>query len=84
MRVAAIYDIHANYSALKAVLEEIRKANIEQVVVGGDLAWGPEPRQVMDLLMDYKDAFIFIRGNVDREVSYRSYDFSGICPKRRR
>lgn len=71
MRVAAIYDIHANYSALKAVLEEIRKANIEQVVVGGDLAWGPEPRQVMDLLMDYKDAFIFIRGNVDREVSYR-------------
>ena len=60
MRVAAIYDIHANYSALKAVLEEIRKANIEQVVVGGDLAWGPEPRQVMDLLMDYNDEFILL------------------------
>ncbi|WP_155671745.1 metallophosphoesterase family protein [Ornithinibacillus caprae] len=71
MRVAAIYDIHANYSALKAVLEEIRKDNIDQVVVGGDLAWGPEPRQVMDLLMDYKNEFIFIRGNVDREVSFR-------------
>ncbi|KMK76256.1 metallophosphoesterase family protein [Alkalihalobacillus pseudalcaliphilus] len=71
MRVAAIYDIHANYSALKTVLEDIRKANIDQVVVGGDLAWGPEPRQVMDLLMDYKDEFIFIRGNADREVSYR-------------
>ena len=36
MRVAAIYDIHANYSALKTVLEDIRKANIDQVVVGGD------------------------------------------------
>lgn len=71
MRVAALYDIHANYSALKAVLEEIRKANIDQVLVGGDLAWGPEPRQVMNFLMDYKDEFIFIRGNVDREVSYR-------------
>lgn len=71
MRVAAIYDIHANFSALKAVLEAIRKINVDQVIVGGDLAWGPEPRQVMDLLMEYKDEFIFIRGNVDREVSYR-------------
>ncbi|MDC3426175.1 metallophosphatase family protein [Aquibacillus sp. 3ASR75-11] len=71
MRVAAIYDIHANYSALKVVLEEVRKANVVQVVVGGDLAWGPEPRQVMDLLMDYKDEFLFIKGNVDREVAYR-------------
>ncbi|MEI3596958.1 MULTISPECIES: metallophosphoesterase family protein [unclassified Oceanobacillus] len=71
MRVAAIYDIHANYSALKAVLQEIRNSNVDQVIVGGDLAWGPEPRQVMDLLMDYKDEFVFIRGNVDREVSYR-------------
>lgn len=71
MRAAAIYDIHANYSALKAVLEEIRNANIDQVIVGGDLAWGPEPRPVMDLLMDCKERFIFIRGNADREVSYR-------------
>ncbi len=71
MRVAAIYDIHANFSALKAVLEAIRKINVDQVIVGGDLAWGSEPRQVMDLLMEYKDEFIFIRGNVDREVSYR-------------
>ncbi|MBT2601120.1 MULTISPECIES: metallophosphoesterase family protein [unclassified Oceanobacillus] len=71
MRIAAIYDIHGNYSALKAVLEEVRKTNVEEVIVGGDLAWGPEPRQVMDLLMNYKDEFIFIRGNADREVAYR-------------
>jgi len=71
MRVAAIYDIHANHSALEAVLKEIKKADVDWVVVGGDLAWGPEPRQVMDCLMDYKDEFIFIRGNVDREVPYR-------------
>lgn len=71
MRIAAIYDIHGNYSALEAVLEEVRKTNVDKVVVGGDLAWGPEPRQVMDLLMNYKDEFIFIRGNADREVAYR-------------
>lgn len=70
MRLAAIYDIHANYSALKAVLEEIRVADVDQVIVGGDLVWGPEPRQAMDLLMEHKDEFIFIRGNADREVSY--------------
>lgn len=71
MSVAAIYDIHANYAALKAVLEEIRKANVDYIVVGGDLAWGPEPRQVMDLLMQYKDEFIFVRGNADREIAGR-------------
>ncbi|WP_232225538.1 metallophosphoesterase family protein [Oceanobacillus manasiensis] len=71
MRIAAIYDIHGNYSALKAVLEEVRKSNVDKVIVGGDLAWGPEPRQVMDLLMNYEDEFIFIRGNADREVAYR-------------
>src|SRR5690625_270715 len=71
MRVAAIYDIHGNLSALEAVLQEIRESNVEKVIVGGDLAWGPEPRQVMDLLFDYKEAFNFIRGNADREVAHR-------------
>lgn len=71
MIVAAVYDIHANYTALKAVLEDIRKADVDHVLVGGDLAWGPEPRQVMDLLMQYKDQFIFVKGNADREVADR-------------
>lgn len=71
MRVAAIYDIHANYSALKAVLDDIESNNVKKVIVGGDLAWGPEPRQVMDLLMEYKNEFYFISGNADREVAFR-------------
>jgi Icc-related predicted phosphoesterase len=37
MRVAAIYDIHANLPALEAVLEEIRQAEIDHIVVGGDV-----------------------------------------------
>ncbi|WP_232225539.1 metallophosphoesterase [Oceanobacillus manasiensis] len=52
MRIAAIYDNHGNYCALKAVLEEVRKSNVDEVIVGGDLAWGSEQRQVMDLLMN--------------------------------
>ncbi|MBY7144823.1 metallophosphoesterase family protein [Virgibacillus sp. NKC19-3] len=71
MRVAAIYDIHGNFFALEAVLQEIRDSNVEKVIVGGNLAWGPEPRQVMDLLFDYKEVFTFIKGNADREVAHR-------------
>ena len=45
MRVAAIYDIHGNLPALEAVLEEIRRAAVDRVVVGGDVLPGPMPRE---------------------------------------
>jgi Icc-related predicted phosphoesterase len=37
MPVAAIYDIHGNLPALEAVLEDIRQAAVDLVVVGGDV-----------------------------------------------
>lgn len=70
MSVAAIYDIHGNYYALKAVLKEIEQYDVQRVVIGGDLVWGPQPREVMDTLMKYKDNFNFIMGNADREVAF--------------
>jgi hypothetical protein len=33
MRVAALYDIHANLPALEAVLDDVRKAGVNLVVV---------------------------------------------------
>lgn len=69
MRVAVIYDIHGNHFALEAVLNEIKRNNVQKIVVGGDLVWGPQPREVMDTLMRYKDEFLFIMGNSDREVA---------------
>ena len=41
MRVAALYDIHANLPALEAVLEDVREAGVDQVVVGGDVTRQP-------------------------------------------
>ena len=41
MRVAALYDIHANLPALEAVLQEIRQAEDDRIVVGGDVVPGP-------------------------------------------
>jgi predicted phosphodiesterase len=65
--VAAIYDIHGNIDALDAVLEVVRNEGIEHVVVGGDIAWGPFPAEVVARIRSL-DAH-FVRGNADREVA---------------
>jgi putative phosphoesterase len=70
MRIAAIYDIHANLPALEAVLDDIRRAEVDQIVVGGDVLPGPMPREtiarVRALALDVPVQFI--QGNGDRET----------------
>jgi putative phosphoesterase len=68
MRVAAIYDIHANLPALEAVLQDIRQAEVDHVVVGGDVLPGPMPRETIACLLDLDIPVQFIQGNGDREV----------------
>jgi predicted phosphodiesterase len=68
MRVAALYDIHANLPALEAVLEEIRGASVDQIVIGGDLFPGPMPVEALACLLDCRVPVRFIHGNGDREV----------------
>jgi putative phosphoesterase len=68
MRVAAIYDIHANLPALEAVLPEIRRAEVDRIVVGGDVFPGPMPRETIKSLLDLDIPVQFIQGNGDREV----------------
>jgi Icc-related predicted phosphoesterase len=41
MRVAALYDVHGNLPALEAVLDEIARADVDAIVVGGDVVAGP-------------------------------------------
>jgi len=68
LRVAAIYDIHANLPALEAVLQDIRQAEVDHVVVGGDVLPGPMPREAIKCLLDFEIPIQFIEGNGDREV----------------
>jgi predicted phosphodiesterase len=68
MRVAAIYDIHANLPALEAVLQDIRRAEVDHIVVGGDVLPGPMPRETIEYLLDLDIPVQFIRGNGDGEV----------------
>jgi predicted phosphodiesterase len=80
MRVAAIYDIHGNLPALEAVLEEIERADIDLIVVGGDVAWGPFPSETIDVLLGL-EAAEFVRGNADREVAARLGMDDGLPPE---
>jgi putative phosphoesterase len=63
LRVAALYDVHGNAPALEAVLAEVERERVDQVVFGGDLASGPLPRETVELARS-TDA-TYVRGNAD-------------------
>lgn len=49
MRVALISDIHGNIVSLEAVLKDIERENVDQIICLGDVATlGPKPIAVMD------------------------------------
>jgi predicted phosphodiesterase len=68
VRVAAIYDIHANLPALEAALLDIRQSEVDQIVVGGDVLPGPMPRETLDCLLELSIPVQFIYGNGERAV----------------
>jgi predicted phosphodiesterase len=68
MRVAALYDIHGNLPALRAVLADAGREGVDALVIGGDVATGPLPRETIDQLMAVSGRARFVRGNADREV----------------
>lgn len=63
MRVAALYDIHGNLPALKAVVQEIRRVGVDRIVVGGDIVPGPMPRETLQFLLEIDPPVQFIHGN---------------------
>ncbi len=63
MRVAALYDIHANLPALAAVLQEVSRLRVDQIVIGGDVLPGPMPRETLALLKELDRRVEFIQGN---------------------
>jgi predicted phosphodiesterase len=68
MRVAALADVHGNAPALEAVLAEVRREGVDLVVFGGDLVWGPLPRDTLALARALEVPTRFVRGNADRMV----------------
>jgi putative phosphoesterase len=68
VRVAAIYDIHGNLPALEAVLQDMRRAEVDQVVVGGDVVPGPMQNETLKALLDLTIPVQFIQGNCEVAV----------------
>ena len=63
MRIAGLYDIHGNLPALDAVLQDIRQANVDQIVVGGDVVPGPMSCETLGRLLYLDVPTHFIHGN---------------------
>lgn len=67
MRIGFISDIHGNFTALQAVLEDIKHQHIDQLICLGDtVSLGPQPREVLDALREWNA--ITILGNHDQAI----------------
>lgn len=64
MRIAAVTDIHGNWTALQAVIRDLKTVGADLVVFGGDLVGsGARPAEVLDLASDL--GWLAIIGNTD-------------------
>jgi predicted phosphodiesterase len=67
MRVAVLSDIHANLTALDAVIADLRTTAPDLVVHGGDLmAGGPRPAEVIDRIREMNWPGVY--GNTDEAL----------------
>jgi diadenosine tetraphosphatase ApaH/serine/threonine PP2A family protein phosphatase len=72
---AIISDIHANLEALTAVLAEIDRRGITDIVCLGDVVgYGPNPMECLDLVR--QRCRVTLMGNHDFAVLYEPYNFN--------
>jgi predicted phosphodiesterase len=64
MRLAIISDVHANIEALQAVMKDIKKRKLNEIVFLGDaVGYGPNPNECLEILT--KNCRILLAGNHD-------------------
>ena len=73
-RIAIISDIHGNYQALKAVIDDIRNKGINSIICLGDIIGkGINSRRCIDLVKSTCN--IVLKGNVDDRFCMNPEDF---------
>ncbi len=73
--LAIISDIHSNTEALKAVLDDIARRDVEQIICLGDVVgYGPEPKGCLDMVMDRVS--VTLMGNHDYAVMFEPNKFN--------
>jgi predicted phosphodiesterase len=75
--VAIISDIHANLEALTAVLEDIKRRALAQIICLGDVVgYGPDPVRCAELAMDFA---VTLKGNHDEAVVSMALGFNPLA-----
>jgi len=73
--LGVISDVHANYEALSAVLEELQGLKAERIICLGDIVgYGPDPEKCIDTVQQECD--MTLCGNHDFALIYGATDFS--------
>jgi predicted phosphodiesterase len=73
--LAVISDIHANTSALQAVLADIAARGVKEIICLGDVVgYGPQPKECLDLVM--AKASMTLLGNHDYAVLFEPIKFN--------
>ncbi|MGH3134672.1 MAG: metallophosphoesterase family protein [Gaiellaceae bacterium] len=67
-RVAVLGDVHGNAVALAAVLDELRREDVDLVVWTGDLSWGWAPAATLELVRSLELPARYVRGNAERAL----------------
>jgi diadenosine tetraphosphatase ApaH/serine/threonine PP2A family protein phosphatase len=71
---AIISDIHSNFEALQAVLEDIKKHEVTEIYCLGDVVgYGPNPRECVDLVMSCQ---LVLLGNHDQGAMFDPEGFN--------
>ena len=64
MKIAVFSDIHGNYQATKAIIDDINKSDFDEVICLGDIiGLGPKPKECLELLID--SGITILAGNHD-------------------
>lgn len=68
MKIAVLSDIHGNLEALEAVVTELKRSDVDHVVVLGDLVgYGPDPEKVVKRVI--KEGYQSVLGNHEAALS---------------
>ncbi|MFH1747287.1 MAG: metallophosphoesterase family protein, partial [Planctomycetota bacterium] len=72
---AVISDVHSNLEALEAVLADIKRRGVKQIICLGDLiGYGPNPRECLDLVRTHCQ--VCLMGNHDHAVMFEPANFN--------
>ena len=73
MKIAVFSDIHGNIEALKQVMDDIKREDIDKIYCLGDLVgYGPYPNEVIELIKE--NEIETVMGNYDQGVGFNLDD----------